>query len=73
MIPEGFQAMLAGFVNIHTPQAVMMMAYFEQLKDPQSEPRPRIEVGYLYRQRFEQAHIDHSVHTFHGALGGEHA
>ncbi len=70
MIPEGYKAMLVGFVNIHTPQAEMMMEYFEHLKEPQADKGPGKEVGYLCRQRFEQSHIDHSIPA---ALGGEHA
>lgn len=57
MIPDGQQAMLVGFVNIHTPQAEMMMEYFEHLK---SESRASEDsypsVGYLRRRKFEMAH-----------------
>jgi poly-gamma-glutamate synthase PgsB/CapB len=31
MIPEGKEALLVGFVNIHTPQAEMLMEYVEQM------------------------------------------
>jgi poly-gamma-glutamate synthase PgsB/CapB len=33
MIPAGFQALLVGFVNIHTHQAEALMEYFEKKKD----------------------------------------
>lgn len=56
MIPEGHQALLVGFVNIHTPQAEMMMEYFEHLKGQQPEPAARLEAGYLQRKRFESSH-----------------
>jgi len=56
MIPDGHQAMLVGFVNIHTPQAEMMMEYFEHLKNERVEANLSMETGYLQRQRFEMAH-----------------
>jgi poly-gamma-glutamate synthase PgsB/CapB len=56
MIPEGHQAMLVGFVNIHTPQAEMMMEYFEHLKNEHSEANLSTGIGYLQRQQFEMTH-----------------
>ncbi len=57
MIPEGHQAMLVGFVNIHTPQAEMMLEYFESLRTDHAGGRAVAgQVGYLQRQRFEMAH-----------------
>ncbi len=57
MVPDGYQAMLVGFVNIHTPQAEMMMEYFESLKAGHAEFQPSAgDVGYLQRRRFEMAH-----------------
>jgi gamma-polyglutamate synthase len=56
MIPDGYQALLVGFVNIHTPQAEMMMEYFEHLKSEDERAQQFDEVGYLRRQRFEMAH-----------------
>ncbi|HET7089869.1 MAG TPA: poly-gamma-glutamate synthase PgsB [Anaerolineae bacterium] len=59
MIPEGWQAMLVGFVNIHTPQAEMLMEYFEHLKDTYAVTPTELEgdIGYLRRRRFEMAHV----------------
>lgn len=57
MIPEGKQGMLVGFVNIHTPQAEMMMEYFETLDTHHTQTSLEEKaVGYLKRQRFEMAH-----------------
>ena len=56
MVPDGFQALLVGFVNIHTPQAEMIMEYFDHLKDVRVETAADNPVGYLRRQRFEAAH-----------------
>jgi hypothetical protein len=60
MIPDGQPAMLVGFVNIHTPQAEMMMEYFERLRvHTESGSAPSLlwgEVGYERRQRFEMSH-----------------
>ena len=57
MVPDGHQAMLVGFVNIHTPQAEMMMEYFEDLKAKHAEFRPSAgNIGHLRRRRFEMAH-----------------
>jgi len=56
MIPDGFQAMLVGFVNIHTPQAEMMMEYFEHLKESHVVADITLEDGYTRRLRFEMAH-----------------
>ncbi len=57
MIPEGRQGLLVGFVNIHTPQAEMLMEYFEGLKAGGQALAPRSgEVGYLRRRRFEASH-----------------
>ena len=59
MIPEGSQAMLVGFVNIHTPQAEMMMEYFEHLGHGSYGSGQAASlstgVGYLQRQRYEMA------------------
>jgi poly-gamma-glutamate synthase PgsB/CapB len=58
MIPEGKQAMLVGFVNIHTPQAEMMMEYFAHLQGEQTAQaitQPHA-VGYNQRQKYEMAH-----------------
>jgi poly-gamma-glutamate synthase PgsB/CapB len=58
MIPDGRQAMLVGFVNIHTPQAEMLMEYFEHLKTHTGDT-PRVmegDIGFARRQRFEKAH-----------------
>ncbi len=57
MIPKDYQAMLVGFVNIHTPQAEMMMEYFEHLKCEHDELDTGMEVGYLHRQLFEKTHL----------------
>ncbi|MGH2593083.1 MAG: poly-gamma-glutamate synthase PgsB [Anaerolineae bacterium] len=58
IIPDGYPAMLVGFVNIHTPQAEMLMEYFEQLTASQVEIAAYAdEAGYLRRQRFEMAHL----------------
>lgn len=58
MIPDGYRAMLVGFVNIHTPQAELMMEYFESLEDGHSEKDYQAETpGYILRQKFEMAHI----------------
>ncbi len=60
MIPDGYQALLVGFVNIHTPQAEMIMDYFEHLKgapDAAMTVRFAGDIGYLQRQRFEMAQI----------------
>jgi poly-gamma-glutamate synthase PgsB/CapB len=57
MIPEGRRGLLVGFVNIHTPQAEMMMEYFESLDTHHAQTSlEEKEVGYLKRQRFEMAH-----------------
>ena len=57
MIPAGYRALLVGFVNIHTPQAELMMEYFESLADGRGKT-PQLEAsGYLLRQQFEMAHI----------------
>lgn len=56
MVPEGYQALLVGFVNIHTPQAEMMMEYFEHLKSGHDEMTAQFQTGYLLRQKFETAH-----------------
>jgi len=58
MIPDGQQAMLVGFVNIHTPQAEMMMEYFEHLKGTTEEASGTgaLDVGYARRRLFEMAH-----------------
>lgn len=56
MVPEGWQALLVGFVNIHTPQAEMLMEYFEQLKQEPEETSAAPLVGYTSRRKFELAH-----------------
>ncbi len=56
MIPEGHQAMLVGFVNIHTPQAEMLMEYFEHLKEGHVGTTVEAQPGYMSRRRFEMAH-----------------
>jgi len=57
MIPEGYQAMLVGFVNIHTPQAEMMMEYFEHLKRGDGEGQTSgQDVGYHRRIRLEHSY-----------------
>jgi len=56
MIPESHQGLLVGFVNIHTPQAEMMMEYFEHLKGEHVDTSISMKGGYLQRQRFEMAH-----------------
>jgi poly-gamma-glutamate synthase PgsB/CapB len=57
MIPEGGHGMLVGFVNIHTPQAEMMMEYFESLETHQAQTSlVEKDIGYTTRQRFEMAH-----------------
>jgi poly-gamma-glutamate synthase PgsB/CapB len=57
MIPEGQQGLLVGFVNIHTPQAEMMMEYFESLETDHAQiSLAERNIGYLTRQRFEMAH-----------------
>ncbi len=57
MIPEGCQAMLVGFVNIHTPQAEMMMDYFERLKNNDVSIENILPaIGLARRQHFEAAH-----------------
>jgi poly-gamma-glutamate synthase PgsB/CapB len=57
MIPDGQQAMLVGFVNIHTPQAEMMMEYFEHLKTDHSTMNAFADdIGYIKRQQFEMSH-----------------
>ena len=60
MIPDGHQALLVGFVNIHTPQAEMMMDYFEHLKGGHEAAMTTSfagDTGYLQRQRFEMAQV----------------
>jgi poly-gamma-glutamate synthase PgsB/CapB len=57
MIPEGNHGLLVGFVNIHTPQAELMMEYFESLVTEHAPTsREERDIGYLKRQRFEMAH-----------------
>lgn len=59
MIPAGYRAMLVGFVNIHTPQAELMMEYFEGLAGAHhTETTDATDaLGYWQRQRFEMAHL----------------
>jgi poly-gamma-glutamate synthase PgsB/CapB len=57
MIPEDHKAMMVGFVNIHTPQAEMMMEYFEHMKGAQNQDNELLlEPGYHHRRRFEMSH-----------------
>ena len=56
MVPGGYQALLVGFVNIHTPQAEMMMEYFEHLKSAGGEKTLQPQAGYTARLKFEMAH-----------------
>jgi poly-gamma-glutamate synthase PgsB/CapB len=56
MVPDGHQAFLVGFVNIHTPQAEMMLEYFEHLKSGHGEMTAGISAGYMARQKFEMTH-----------------
>ncbi len=57
MIPEGYQAILVGFVNIHTPQAELMMEYFAlQAGDAHMANERLPNVGYIQRHRFEISH-----------------
>jgi len=64
MLPEGYQALLVGFVNIHTPQAEMIMEYFERLKSGHREITSQLQNGTITRQKFEMTH---------GTLEVEHA
>lgn len=52
MIPEGYQALLVGFVNIHTPQAELLMDYFEH--EPGHIVEPAVADDYAPRPRFER-------------------
>ena len=61
MIPEGHQGMLVGFVNIHTPQAEMMMEYFENLKGDHGAISQSTGAGYMQRQKFEMTHGGHNA------------
>ena len=56
MVPEGFQALLVGFVNIHTPQAEMLMEYFKNLESGDMEIISQNQIGYMTLQKFEMAH-----------------
>ncbi len=62
LIPDGYQAMLVGLVNIHTPQAELLMEYFEHFKTTHSQADLDTggyvgsNIGYLRWQRFETAH-----------------
>ena len=56
MMPDGKEALLVGFVNIHTPQAEMMMEYFEHLKGAGASSAMPAPAGYLLRRRFEMTH-----------------
>ncbi len=62
MVPDGHDAMLVGFVNIHTPQAEMMMEYFEHLKTEQAGHSTSLMVEAMQRRSFEMSHT-----------GGSHA
>jgi len=58
MIPAGYRAMLVGFVNIHTPQAELMMEYFAEAAHHTAagSVEPALMPGMVQRQRFEMAH-----------------
>lgn len=56
MVPQGQQAILVGFVNIHTPQAEMMMEYFEHLREAPAPDQIKPYDGMIRRERFESAH-----------------
>ncbi len=60
MIPDEHDALLVGFVNIHTPQAEMMMSHFEGLaagrETDAGYDQGWRDVGYQRRQRFETSH-----------------
>ncbi|MFQ5436233.1 MAG: poly-gamma-glutamate synthase PgsB [Anaerolineae bacterium] len=57
MIPEGHEGLLVGFVNIHTPQAEMMMDYFARLEELAAvETAVSPNTGYSRRRQFEMAH-----------------
>lgn len=58
MIPDGYRALLVGFVNIHTPQAELMMEYFEGLNDTQhtEQAYTLYKPGFWRRQQFELSH-----------------
>ena len=56
MIPDGHQALLVGFVNIHTPQAEMLMEYFKHLESPLGAADAAPRAGSLRRLRYEMAH-----------------
>lgn len=57
MVPDGYQALLVGFVNIHTPQAEMMMEYFKNMKDENTQAGGLLlEAGIQHRKRFEMTH-----------------
>ncbi len=59
MVPEGHEGLLVGFVNIHTPQAEMMMDYFARLEEPAAAQTAvsLAETGYSRRRQFEMAHL----------------
>ena len=61
MIPDGHQAMLVGFVNIHTPQAELLMEYFEHLRGGHVSTSTLNAVGMLARQKFEHTHLPTEV------------
>lgn len=56
MIPEDHQALLVGFVNIHTPQAEMMMEYFEHIRTDSEAETSRLNIDSGSRLLFETAH-----------------
>jgi poly-gamma-glutamate synthase PgsB/CapB len=56
MIPDGCEGILVGFVNIHTPQAELLMEYFERLKESRVGPIVEPQPGFMGRRRFEMAH-----------------
>ena len=57
MIPAGHQGMLVGFVNIHTPQAELLMEYFEHLRGGHVSTSLLNAAGMMARQKFEHTHL----------------
>jgi poly-gamma-glutamate synthase PgsB/CapB len=63
MIPDGHQAMLVGFVNIHTPQAERLMEYFEHFKKEEGANLSVRDPGMMQRRRFEMSHSLEADHA----------
>lgn len=55
MIPDGYQGLLVGFVNIHTPQAELLMDYFEHKEQGYVWETDFSDNGYGPRQQFKKA------------------